>query len=138
MGNDGGKLNKLYGMLDVMENNLPEKDLRSKNLIDNLKELNVNVHSDKSIEAKKKIEEIPEGIVSVLNNLKKTIKLFNLDIEDEKVKQFKLLERYIDEFVNLFNELQEEKDLIKRTELTVKIKEIYQNISTYMQPQSIL
>ncbi|RJR06519.1 hypothetical protein C4588_07665 [Candidatus Parcubacteria bacterium] len=135
MGNDGGKLNKLYGMLDVMENNLPEKDIRSKNLIDNLKELNVNVHSDKSIEAKKKIEEIPEGIVSALNNLKKTIKLFNLDIEDEKVRQFKLLlERYIDEFVNLFNELQEEKDLIKRTELTVKIKEIYQNISTYMQP----
>ena len=134
MGNDGGKLNKLYGMLDVMENNLPEEEIRSKKLIDNLKELNVNVHSDKSIEAKKKNEGIPEGIVSVLNNLKKTIKLFNLDIEDEKVKQIKSLERYIDEFVNLFNELQEEKDLIKRTELTVKIKEIYQNISTYMQP----
>lgn len=134
MGNDGGKLNELYGILDVMENNLPEEEIRIKKLIDNLKELNVNVHSDKSIEAKKKNEGIPEGIVSVLNNLKKTIKLFNLDIEDEKVKQIKSLERYIDEFVNLFNELQEEKDLIKRTELTVKIKEIYQNISTYMQP----
>ena len=133
MGNDGVKLNELYGMLDVMENNLPEEEIRGKKLIDNLKKLNMNVHSDKSIEANKKIEEIPEGIVGALNNLKKTIKLFNLDIEDEKVRQFKSLERYIDEFVNLFNELQEEKDLIKRTELTVKIKEIYQNISTYMQ-----
>jgi hypothetical protein len=133
MDNDEEKLNELYGMLDVIENNLPKEEIRSKKLIDNLKEINVNVHTDRSIDSNKKIEEIPEGIVSALNNLKKTIKLCNLDIEDEKARQFKLLECYIDEFVNLFNELQEEKDLKKRTELTVKIKNIYQNISTYMQ-----
>lgn len=34
-------------------------------------------------------------------NLKKTIKLINLDIEDEKIKQIKALENHIDDFVNL-------------------------------------
>lgn len=132
MDNDEKKLGELYVMLDVLENNLPEEEIKSKEIIDNLKELNEEVHTYKNVDAEIKIDEIPEGIVNALNNLKKIIKLFNLDIEDEKVKQFKLLDLNIDEFINLFNELQEEKDLIKRMELTEKIRDKYQNIKTFL------
>lgn len=130
--NDEKKLGELYGMLDVIENDLPEEEVNSKEIIDNLKELDEEVHSCNSVEIENKTEEIPEGIISALNSLKKIIKLLNLDIDDEKVKQFKLLEINIDEFIIFFNELQKEKDLNKRTELTEKIREKFQNIKTYL------
>ena len=132
MDNDEKKLDELYIMLDVMENDLPDEEIKSKEIIDNLKDLNEEVHTYKSVDAEIKIEEIPEGIIIALNNLKKIIKLFNLDIEDEKVKQFKLLDVNIDEFINLFGKLQEEKDFNKRTELTDKIRDKYQEIKTFL------
>ncbi len=132
MDNDEKKLDELYVMLDVMENNLPDEEIKSKEIIDNLKELNEEEHTYKSVDVEIKIEEIPEGIINALSNLKKIIKLLNLDIEDEKVKQFKLLDLNIDEFINLFGKLQEEKDLNKRTELTDKIRDKYQEIKTFL------
>jgi hypothetical protein len=53
-------------------------------------------------------------------------------VEYEKAGQFKLLEKRIDTFIDLFHEFQEEKDLTKRTELSVKINDAYQNINTYI------
>jgi hypothetical protein len=132
MGDEKEKLDELFGMLKVIEDDLPNEEDRSKTLIDNLNGLHEDTYLKKNIDADNKTVVLPEGIVAALNNLKRTIKLFNLDVEYEKAGQFKLLEKRIDTFIDLFHEFQEEKDLTKRTELSVKINDAYQNINTYI------
>ncbi len=132
MSDEGRKLSELYEILEDMEESLPDEEMKSKELIGNLKDLNQKTPSAPCDEKKDQIAEMPEGIVSALITLKKTLDLISPQANGGDAVQFEQMKRYIDEILFLFNSLNAESDWDNRAKLTAAIKEAYRNISLFL------
>jgi hypothetical protein len=132
MSDEGRKLSELYEILEDMEESLPDEEMKSKELIGNLKDLNQKTPSAPCDEKKDQIAEMPEEIVSALITLKKTLDLISPQANGGDAVQFEQMKRYIDEILFLFNSLNAESDWDNRAKLTAAIKEAYRNISLFL------